>query len=111
MSVFRAITREVYDAQAQLREIVHIRVSRNALAGSVVALPITPERARTIRLRAFPGGAVDVDYGSTERLLEIVIHPEDWRDLLTEKDAVGAYVLNAESTGIRRIYDIPVAEA
>jgi hypothetical protein len=93
-SVFRAIAHEVYEARAALRPITHIRVTRDALAGTVAALPITPERARTIRLRAFPGGTVEADFGETERLLEIVIHPEDWRTLLTERDAVGVYAVN-----------------
>jgi hypothetical protein len=105
-----AIHREVYDARAADRPITHIRVTTDALPGYPAAVPITPERARTIRLRMAYGGTVGADYASTGRLLEIVIHPEDWATLLKEKDALGHYAVGTDGR-VKTVLGIPVAES
>lgn len=112
MSVLPAIHRERVHADEQMRTIHHIRVTVDALPGSVVSVPITPERARTIALRAFPasGGdpVVDTDPELVGRpLLEVLIHPEDWMTLLKDAEAIG-YV---DTSGpIRRVMGIPVVD-
>lgn len=82
-SVSSALWRERQEARAQMRPIVHIRISRDAFLGSIVAVPVSPERARTLgKLWAFPDGTVDAAYDG--RALELLMHPEDWASLLKE---------------------------
>jgi hypothetical protein len=95
ISVFDTVRSELRDAQALDRPVVWIRVSPDALRGSVVTTPVTPERLRTMALREVQDGqgssvGVIADPDIAERAMEIVMHPEDWRDLLTDAEAYGA---------------------
>lgn len=94
MTVLDAIRRECDDAALTgYKQIVHIRVTTDALQGSVTSTPVTPERARTIgRLMAIPareGTAVVAHPDSTETLLEILMHPADYETLMIEYRAMG----------------------
>lgn len=105
-SVFAAIARERHDADVQLRPIIHIRITKDAIPGTPAAVPVTPERARTLgRLWALPDGSVDAAYDG--RALEVVIHPEDWSRLLTEKDAMVGYAVQVGDPD--RVLGIPVS--
>lgn len=106
MSVFAAIHREIVDADMALVKIAYIRVTRDAIPGSVVTTPITPER-----LLPDDGWALDDEVGETlEALLrpdrEIVVHPEDWCSLLAECDALG-YAVSPVGM-LRAVRGIPV---
>lgn len=110
MSVLHAISNEL-DAAALsgYKRIVHIRLTTDALPGSVTSTPITPERARTLgRLLALPGGGVVADPRSTELLMEILIHPEDWAALLAETDAPYTVQAAMKAGEPDRVYGIPV---
>lgn len=71
--------------------IAHIRITTDAIPGSIVAMPITPERMRSLGyLRLVqptePGPATVIADPSRE-LLEIVMHPKDWRQLRMSLEA------------------------
>ena len=111
MTIMPTLYREQQQAREQLREIHHIRVTTDALPGSLVSVPITPERARTIRLAMFPSKAgestVDVDPELVGRpLLEVLMHPEDYAELTKDLDAVR----DVDMTGsVTRVLGIPIA--
>lgn len=111
MTVLSVLHREIQEARAAARPLRHIRVSVDAIAGAPTTTPIAPERLRTLALRAIPGergsesAGVVADPEAQERWLEIVIHPEDWRDVLVtareELDTLGP---------VRRVFGIEVIE-
>lgn len=107
MSVELAIANQLNDArETGWQRIVHIRVTVDALAGSVTALPVTPERARTLgRLLAVPGGVV-ADPSDYEGMLELLIHPADWADLLRDTTAIRSVKLGEPT----RVMGIPVSQ-
>jgi hypothetical protein len=91
MSLLKPFYDEIRQAREQDREVHWIRVTKDAIPGSIVTTPITPERARQIRLRAEPefgsGYTVDTDPSLVGRPpLEIVVHPEDWAELLKDPE-------------------------
>lgn len=114
VSIIASIHRELHDARATgYKRIVHIRVTADALAGSVTSVPVTPERARVLgkllMIRS-PGepldGAVIADPADAEALLELLMHPLDWAELLADLDAIG-YVSLGEPI---RVMGIPVSQ-
>lgn len=119
--MYEAITREIHSAEEQDRPIAQVRVTPDAIPGSVTTGPMTPERARILgRLLAMPslpplrgvrglGSETDeiVVFGDPTNLLEILVHPEDWRQLLTEVDNL--YMLNV-SGPVKRLAGVPVSE-
>lgn len=107
MTVLASIMREQHDARATgYKRIVHIRVTTDALPGSVTSLPVTPERARVIgRLLAVQDLGVVADPNSTETLLELLIHPADWAELLTDDDKYRAVQIGPDT----RVIGIPVS--
>jgi hypothetical protein len=123
--MYETLTREIRSAEEADRPVAQIRVTPDAIQGSVTTAPMTPERARVLgQLLAMPAlppwpavirglGAAPTDemvvFGSpsNERLLEILIHPDDWRQLLTEVDNL--YMLNL-SGPVKRIAEVPVSE-
>jgi hypothetical protein len=69
------------------RTIIRIRVTTDAVRDSMLAAPITPERSRTLgRLMALEGGAVEAEPSNA---LELLVHPEDYQQLLWERDEIG----------------------
>jgi hypothetical protein len=116
MSVSAAIAREINDARATgYREIVHIRVTVDAIPGSVTTTPLTPERARVLgKLIAVDlgkyGTAVEADPYYAERLLEILIHPQDYVGLMKEADDLSRFAVSVNpSTGVSQVYGVPVS--
>lgn len=120
MSLYATVAAEIHSAEEQDRPIAQIRVTTDAIQGSITAAPVTPERARTLgQLMAIRGdsdspltGTVVSD-PSNEQLLEILIHPEDWRDLLTETGGMARFALKTSSPGslvVRSVLGIPVEE-
>lgn len=119
--MYEAITREIHSAEEQGRPIAQVRVTTAAIPGSVTTAPMTPERARVLgRLLAMPsfpplrgvrglGSETDeiVVFGDPTNLLEILVHPEDWRQLLTEVDKL--WMLD-RSGHVTRIAGVPVSE-
>lgn len=84
-----AIAREVHDARATGRQrVVHVRVTPHALPGSVVSVPIPPERSRLLRADPDLDAIETANYveivgrGGIGVLLEILVHPQDWQQLL-----------------------------
>jgi hypothetical protein len=111
-SVIAAIFRECNAADGQMRPIIHARLTTDAIPGSIAAMPVTPERARTLgKLWAFPDGTIEAAYDG--RALEILIHPEDWHGLLKELPSENGYaVQNAIWCGEPdRVLGIPVSRA
>jgi hypothetical protein len=75
ITVEDAIQRERREAcNTGYKRIVHIRVTPHAMPGSLVSVPISPERARNM-------GIARSDF---EEALEILLHPEDWQRWLLE---------------------------
>ncbi len=112
MSVLAAIHRELNDAaMTGYKRIVHMRVTTDALPGSITSVPVTPERARALgRLLLVPDAngqplGVVADPMDYEKMLELLIHPADWHDLLLEKLPGGEYPPGLPT----RIMGIPVA--
>lgn len=109
MNAFDAIRQQVYDARLQDREVLHLRVTRQALPGSIVALPLTPERARALRtLWAVRQGDMSVtalpDLEVLERYVEVVMHPDDYLDLLGVAHTVNVDV----RSGVQRVLGYPI---
>ena len=107
MSTMETIWREVNDARSTgYQSIVHIRITTDALEGSPVTVPITPERARTIaRLMIVKGHGVVADSMDYETKLELLMHPEDYMALLRDVDPMRYGIEIGEPT---RIMGIPV---
>lgn len=74
---------ELLYAREQLLDVRRIRVTVDAIPGSPAVVPFTPERLRTMYLRAHPDGVV-AELAATDRWRELVIHPEDWHDLVLD---------------------------
>jgi hypothetical protein len=112
MTVLDIIYRERQQArETGYKRIVHIRVTKDAILGAPTTVPVTPERARTLgRLLMVRSGGLDgvvvADPSDYERMLELLIHPEDWAALLTEKTAFGYAV---ELGTIDHVMGIPVS--
>src|ERR1700759_1212361 len=103
--MFVAILREVHRAREQMRPVTQVRVTTDALEGTIAAAPVTPERARVLgKLRATPVGVISDP--PNERLLEILIHPEDWKQLLMRTDSHGAIGF---SDGVETALGLPVS--
>lgn len=103
-----ALRREMRAAALEDRPVRHIRITEDALRGSPVALPITPERQRTVgRLRAYPGGGVDADLAMACWELEIVVHPVDWYGVLAATALTGE-LADDLATGVRFWCGVPV---
>jgi len=83
-AVAEALHREIYSAEEQARPLLHIRISPSAIQGSIVCVPVTPERARQTRIRTLEEGGVVADSEIVMRYLELIIHPHDWRTLLAD---------------------------
>lgn len=94
-----AFFREINDAGLQLHEIARIRITHDAISGAPVAAPLTPERARTVTLPQRGGQPVPL-----ELVREIVVHPDDWRDLLVD-ERMAERQLQSEPDSI---YGLPV---
>lgn len=90
-----------------MRPVTQVRVSTDAIEGTIAAVPVTPERARNLgKLRATPAGVISDP--PNERLLEILIHPEDWKQLLMRTDPHGAIGL---ADGVETVLELPVRYA
>lgn len=112
MKVIALIHRELADAEATgYKRIVHIRVTTAALPGAPVSVPVTPERARVIGCLVTlysprSGMTVDADPHWYESALELLIHPRDYTDLLTDANAASTVDL---ATGLRSVFGVPIA--
>lgn len=104
-----AIHREVCDAYVTgYQRIVHIRVTTDALEGSIVAVPITPERARARgRLMMVEGHGIVADPAQYETMLELLMRPADLVALLRDSDLVR---FGIELGDPMRIMGIPVSQ-
>jgi hypothetical protein len=111
------IYQEIADAEVTgYKRIVHIRVTTDALPGSPTSVPVTPERARTlgrlIALRDPRGGEATVaaDPSDYERMLELLIHPQDWADVLRGADMFAGELAPGMRPGEPdSVYGIPVS--
>lgn len=99
MTVFEAVEREIRTTEETgYKQIVRVRITMDALKGTPVALPVTPERARVAgALRAIPdprtGEALVVaDPAWGERFLELLLHPADWLEARHFASSYGAHL-------------------
>ena len=120
MSLLAAIARQLDEVRAEREDacVVRIRVTRDAVCGSVVAVPVTPERARVLArlvlVRDDRGSAAVVaDPAYYEHLREVLIHPADWMDLLASGELVrtGAVVHTLSPVNGFRVWGIRVDDA
>lgn len=114
MGIFETIHREIRDVRATgYQQVVHIRITADAIPGSVVTTPLTPERLRLLAQRGVWSPAeetvVIADPEAQERWVEIVMHPVDWYALLADVEAI-PYIDTVSSPGKRRVFGIAVSE-
>lgn len=76
MIASHALRREIESAWEQDRNVVQIRVTTDALEGTPTAVPLTPERLRALDLSP--------TFDSNVTPLEVLVHPRDWADALSE---------------------------
>ncbi len=96
MTIMAALHRALIEDESAHHEprITRIRVTTDAIPGSVVALPMTPERARLV---GRPGPLPH----------EILVHPEDWFGILVGASTFGPGWL--ASAGLpNRVLGLPV---
>lgn len=87
LSVLGALYAEINEARAQCWNVLHVRVASDAIRGSVTTVAITPERARTLAALEVRGDeTVEVAMSRTLSMREILVHPEDWNELLKEAE-------------------------
>lgn len=109
MTVIAAIGREVsYCREAKLT-VARVHVTVDAIPGSVVSVPLTPEHARLLGLVDY-GRGVETD-PRTDVFREIRIHPADYGELLTEKYAGGLWAVEQGADGIERVLGVKIAHA
>jgi hypothetical protein len=107
--IWEAIVSEINHAELDDRRVRALRVTTDAVAGSLAAMPITPERARTVgRLWMLEDSTVvaeDLLYD-----LELLVHPSDWYALLAERGPSGQFVVQPHATvaNVEHILGIPV---
>jgi hypothetical protein len=111
-NVMAVLHHEYMDCRATgYKRIVHIRVTTDAIQGAPVSVPITPERARVLaRLMMVPTQpepTVVADPMDYETMMEIVMHPADYCDVLKER--APGYLEHSTVDGVQRIMGIPVA--
>lgn len=83
---------EIGRETARGHPVVRIRVTPHALPGSICCLPITSKR---------------FELGITpERRRELLIHPDDWHDLLGEMEGEEGRGVNE----LREAFGLPVAQ-
>ena len=75
------LMREIASAQEQDRPLLHIRVTPDALRGTPASLPVTPERLRVLYPESVKLGLIENGL-VPHHGMELVVHPEDWRDVL-----------------------------
>lgn len=107
MTMYELLFRELREAEEAYRSIVQIRVSTDGIPGAPATTPLTPERARQFGLMAVPAndGVAVVADPHAQHLLEVVVHPKDWADLLKEPGTLHALELLGP---VRRVFGIPV---
>lgn len=92
MSVRRGIQDEINEAAEKGLSVERIRVTASALPGSVTAFPIQSLRFLSGQRR--------------ETRQEILVHPDDWADLLSDMEGV----TGTGVAGLRRAFGLPVAD-
>lgn len=94
--VSEAIRREIDQARGGDRPVASVRVTESALPGTVAAVSLSPERAESLRL----------DARLAEAAVEILVHPDDYAELLEEPG-----LELAEDSGVRRVFGVPLIDA
>lgn len=93
-------------AETGYREIVSIRVTPLAIQGSLLAVLVSPERARVLgKLRMLEGQGVVADPAWCEEHEELLIHPRDWMDLLSDQTVFRYISMGTEAWNV---FGIPV---
>lgn len=87
MNAVEALYHEIVECEEGARPIAHLRVSLDAIPDSPTWTPITPERARTIALKATEDGVI-ADPSGWLHAVEIVIHPQDFLEVQREADRI-----------------------
>jgi hypothetical protein len=96
--VAQAIRREIDEARSGDRPVASVRVTESALSGTVAAVSLSPERAESLRL----------DAQLAERAVEILVHPDDYAELLEEPDPG---LSTDEGSGVRLVFGVPLVDA
>lgn len=95
--VAEAIRREIDEARGGERPVASVRVTESALAGTVAAVSLSPERAEALRLDAV----------LAERAVEILVHPDDYAELL---EAPGDELTTDAGSGARLVFGVPLVD-
>jgi hypothetical protein len=93
--VAAAIRREIDDARAAERPVASVRVTEAGLKGAVAAVSLSPERAQ----------ALDLDKAMAEAAVEILVHPDDYEELLEEPTAG---LTRDAGSGMRLVFGVPL---
>lgn len=112
MNVLEVIARELRAARESALELVRVRVTSDAIPGSPVAVPFTPERARALRTYVVELEHIGALAGADpelERARELVIHPDDWRALELERGLGTPYAVTVNiNTGEESVLGLRV---
>jgi hypothetical protein len=73
--------------------VASVRVTQSALPGAVAAVSLSPERA----------DALGLDAVLAERAVEVLLHPDDYAELLEEPTPD-----LTESGGVQRVFGVPL---
>lgn len=102
MKATAILQREIDSAGEQDREILHVRVTLDALRGSPASVPVTLERLRALdwdhegrHMHGRDG------FASNASPLELLVHPSDWSDALGEIPTPGDQVTPTMFRGYR----------
>jgi len=92
-----AIRREIDEARGDDRPVASVRVTESALPGTVAAVSLSPERVEALRL----------DGQLAERAVEILVHPDDYAELLDEP---GEGLTTDSGSGARLVFGVPLID-
>ena len=111
--IFAVLHKELHDARAAMRPVLHIRITTDAIPGTVTSTPLTPERLRVLKpyvihIEGRETPDVLADPTLVDRALEIVMHPQDWHDLLRDIESVQHVQIGMREGEPDRVWGIPV---
>lgn len=107
--MIEAIAQQIREARMADRPILHLRVTPDAIPGTVTTTPLAPGRLRRYRALAAEEGTILPDLSSN--VLEIVVAPVDWDALLVEKDAFERYAVEVDpGSGVKKVLGVRVVQ-
>lgn len=110
--VLDALRHEVRAVQLEDGIVNHVRVSRDAIPGSLTSARVPPERLEEVGVYGrYDDGAIVDEEDDHDRMHEILVHPLDWSALLKERLPEGPYVVVHPAGAKRRVLGLTVLES